>query len=222
MVANNGKRVFLWVFIGFLAGFLSGAAFVIWREAPQVSFPGLAGSPGLPPAPDPAQVAQVIDILENDIKANPENPQPLLDMGGFLIDQERFREAAEYFQRALDLAGPQSGALSDLGYCLREMGRPEEALNMFDRAIDLDSGQKSAYYNAGIVALYDLKDKKRALHYFEAYLKLDPPQDSQVMVERLIAPLRSELAAAGPSASRPGDGRPPKEAAQPEELDNIK
>ena len=56
----------------------------------------------------------------------------------------------------------------------------------YDTSIRLNLKDVGAYHNAGVVCLYHLKDKKRAMYYFTKALSIDPHYPESEETKRII------------------------------------
>lgn len=63
----------------------------------------------------------------------------------------RFEEAAEKFERAVEINPSSISALINLGSAQGEMGRAEEAIRTLERAVELAPGNETALFNLGVL-----------------------------------------------------------------------
>lgn len=78
--------------------------------------------------------------------SDPNNPRILNNYGVFLLNQERYPEALEAFQKAAqdNFYGERSRVFENLGLTYARMGQVEEAKGSFERALRLNSRQPLA------------------------------------------------------------------------------
>jgi tetratricopeptide (TPR) repeat protein len=67
-----------------------------------------------------------------------------------LSELERYEEALESCERAIELQPDYASAWNNKGIVLNELGRYEEALEAYDRIIELQPDFGTAWYNKGL------------------------------------------------------------------------
>ena len=73
------------------------------------------------------------------------------NLGGMLMDQERFAEAELHLRQAIDLNPKLARAHNNLGMLLWRQGNVEEANSCFDKALECDPELGGAYVNLGLI-----------------------------------------------------------------------
>jgi tetratricopeptide (TPR) repeat protein len=73
----------------------------------------------------------------------------LLRQGSALLQQQRFPEALERFERSRALSPTNATVHNMVGLCLMQMGRLDEAVTSFDRALELIPNFTDAHNNRG-------------------------------------------------------------------------
>ncbi|MEG4916696.1 tetratricopeptide repeat protein [Microcoleus sp. B7-D4] len=110
--------------------------------------------------------------LANKLVAIRGKARDWLEKGRCLDNLERYDEALESFDRAIELDPNDLSALVLRGYVLHKLKRYDEALASFDRAIELDANNHLAWAKRGYV-LHKLKRYEEALVSYDRAIKLD-------------------------------------------------
>ena len=96
-----------------------------------------------------------------------------LDRGWSLLDRAEFEPARQSANHAQRLRPDAPDAAVLLGAIALAEGDASESLRCYDQAIELDPDYFEPYAAAAQVALFDLGDATRALHYCDDALELD-------------------------------------------------
>jgi cytochrome c-type biogenesis protein CcmH/NrfG len=165
----NQETVILYVFIGFVVGFVAGLAFAVYKMDPE-------GSSQSTPAQNTAenQKSQAISSLEAEVTQNPGNFQSWVRLGDLYYDTNQAQKAIGAYTRSLELHEGTANILTDLGVMYRRNKQPEKAIEYFDKAIAMDPTHQFSRMNKGIVQYYDLQDPQAAIATWEALLKIAP------------------------------------------------
>lgn len=144
---------------GLLLGLIIGSFLIGPRLAKTklagASEPVLSGAPAPPPASSPnenqmAQVRAQLDALKQQIAANPNDFDSLVQLGNMYSDVAKFPQAIDYYERALKVR-EDTNVRTDLGICLKESGRLDEALAQFARVANDNPQSWQALYNLIII-----------------------------------------------------------------------
>lgn len=161
--------VVMYVAIAFIAGFLSGAAFAVFK---------LDRSAGPQSANQQSQMSeqerQAITHLEQEVTANPEKFQSWTQLGNLYYDTGQYQSAVKAYEKSLELHAGTADILTDLGVMYRRTGSPDKAIEAFDKAIAMDASHQTSLLNKGIVLLYDMQDTAGAIASLEDLLRLNP------------------------------------------------
>jgi ribosomal protein S12 methylthiotransferase accessory factor len=94
-------------------------------------------------------------------------------MGGCLKDLGRYREAIEVLQKGASLDRDRTDLFNLMGFCHFMLKEHEAAIDHFKRVIALNPSSAIDYAN--IASNYrDMGNTKKAIHYYELALELDP------------------------------------------------
>ncbi len=118
-----------------------------------------------------------LDLLERDLRTiidrEPDHAQALNALGYTLADRtERYEEAHELINRALDLRPNDYHILDSKGWVLYRLGRLDEALVYLRRALEImHDGEIAAHLGE---VLWVMGDRKEAKKVWESALKISP------------------------------------------------
>ena len=107
-----------------------------------------------------------VEINKNDAKKH-------FDEGNRLYDSEKYLEAIEEYDIALDIDPNLKEAHNNKGNALHNLGRYDEAIEEYDKALAIDPNDKEAHYNKGIT-LRHLKRYEEAIKEYDKALAIDP------------------------------------------------
>jgi tetratricopeptide (TPR) repeat protein len=94
-------------------------------------------------------------------------------LGDLLVSAERYKDALDCYQKALNLDQGNASTFFGQGLALGKLEREEEALESFEKATDLDRESVNAWLNRG-AALNNLERYEEALESYKKALDLDP------------------------------------------------
>lgn len=90
---------------------------------------------------------QGLEYLERAVRLAPHDGQAQLQLGNFYLEQRRFAEAGECFERAITAEQTLLDAHNNLGIVCKERGMLEEAVGHFRRALEIDPRYSTARSN---------------------------------------------------------------------------
>ncbi len=93
--------------------------------------------------------------------------------GNALATLDKYSEAIDCFDKAIELNPNHARAYSNKGNALYDLDNYSEAIDCFDKAIELNPNHAHAYSNKGN-ALYDLGKHSEAIDWFDQAIKLNP------------------------------------------------
>lgn len=86
---------------------------------------------------------------------------------------ERFKQAVDFYQRAIDLKPDNSEALAGLGFAYLDLEQPGNAIAQFQRAVSANGRYSDAHM--GLAEAYRARGQKRdAVKHYQRYLDLAP------------------------------------------------
>ncbi len=174
-MSNANKSIkkdslYLFVVLAFVAGFLSGAAFAIYKLSPQEKTQQQQSQTST----ISEQESQAILNLEAEVTANPDKFQAWTELGNLYFDSNQPEKAIKAYNKSLELHAGNANILTDLGVMYRRIKQPQKAIETFDKAIAMNSTHEVSRLNKGIVFMYDLNDVNAAIDAWEGLLKINP------------------------------------------------
>jgi cytochrome c-type biogenesis protein CcmH/NrfG len=125
-------------------------------------------------------------VLEK-IKNNPKDFAALNDAGKVYRATHQFKEAAAYYEKALEIDPKNAATRTDLASCLYYTGDVDGALAQLDKALSYDPKFFGALLNVGIIKLQAKNDAAGAIGSWEKILKTDADPKQKSLVKKLIA-----------------------------------
>ena len=174
MAAEQGsvskQTLYISVLIVFIAGFISGVAFTVFKTSG--SAPVTASAPQDQPTDN--QSAQAILNLEAEVTANPDNFNAWTQLGHLYFDSDQYQNAIGAYTKSLELHSGDANLWTDLGVMYRRSGEPARAIESFDKAALMDPSHQASRFNKGIVLHYDFGNTEGALVAWQTVLDLNP------------------------------------------------
>jgi tetratricopeptide (TPR) repeat protein len=142
----------------------------------------------------PLQAQNEIRFLQDAAKHDPNNVAIWINLGNVFMDNARYPEAIDAYEKALVLSPENTDVRVDMGTCYRRVGKYDRAVEEFRKAITIDACHPFAHRNLGVVLALDLHDKKQAIKEFEEYIRLSPDAADSNQIRQLVSKLKSESA----------------------------
>ncbi len=156
-------------FMIFVAGFLAGVAFTVYKGKIIGTTPATVESQS-----SNNTDGQAIVDLEAELAAHPDNFTNWIQLGHLYYDADQPEKAIAAYTKSLELHSGDANLLTDLGVMYRRTKQPEKAIELFDQAIKKDPAHLPSRFNKGIVLLYDLKDRQGAIAAWDELLAINP------------------------------------------------
>jgi tetratricopeptide (TPR) repeat protein len=112
-----------------------------------------------------AAYLKVLDLEEKHAAAH-------INLGTLYYNRQDFNLAEKHYRSALEADPRYALAYFDLGNVLDETGRVQEAIQAYKTALQLAPTYADAHYNLAL-AYEKLRDPRKALKHWQAYVKLD-------------------------------------------------
>ncbi len=189
-----------------------------------------SGAHGSPQAPSPVQAASVrpatmgassnaktgMPTLEQmhqmadkqaepllaKLKDDPGNADLLNQVANIYRATHQFKEAGEYYQKALKIAPKNVAVRTDLASCLFYEGDMDGALAQLQQSLQYAPGDANSLFNLGMIRWQGKKDANGAAAAWQQLLKLNPklPAGKRAEVQKLIDQVKLQSAASRQSA----------------------
>jgi tetratricopeptide (TPR) repeat protein len=86
----------------------------------------------------PWQRYRQMRLLKREIELNPHHARNKLDLGNFLLEKKRYRQALPYLQSAAERLDDQAEAQYALGLALTKLGEKERGIEQIHRALEMN------------------------------------------------------------------------------------
>ena len=121
---------------------------------------------------DPRNHTQAIAVYERVLELDPKHAAANINLGTLYYNRQDYRAAEEHYRRAIEIDCRYALAHFDLGNVLDETGRVKEAIQTYLTSLQLAPTYADAHYNLAL-AYEKLKEPRKALKHWQAYVKLD-------------------------------------------------
>lgn len=183
--------------IGLILGYLFRGSASAPVPTSQAQLPAAATSadshPQVPSLEDMKHMAdKKAEPLLSKLKSDPNNSDLLNQIGTLYKATHQFKEAAGYFQRAVDADPRNVAARTDLASCLFYEGDADGAIQQLQQSLRYDPKDANSLFNLGMIRLQAKHDPGGAVAAWQQLLKLNPklPDDKKTAVQKLIADAR--------------------------------
>ncbi len=117
---------------------------------------------------------EALQSYQKVIEIQPRDYWAFLFMGLTHLKLRQEDPASDCFKKALELRPKVPWILTKIGGGYREIGKFDEAARYYQETLAADPGYLEAYHGLGMVKLYDLKQPRKAIPYYEKALARDP------------------------------------------------
>lgn len=145
----------------------------------------------------PEMLAKAAEPLQQQLKANPNNFEVIVQLGNLYYDGQSYPQAISYYEQALKLQPNNADVRTDLGTSYWYTGDPDKALTNFQKSLALRPNHPGTLFNLGIVEWQGKKDPKAAVIAWEKLLQTNPDYPQKDQVQMLIE--RAKMHGASPA-----------------------
>lgn len=121
---------------------------------------------------DPGSQTEAIAAYHKVLDLDPSHSAAHINLGTLYYNRQDFTLAEKHYRAALEADPRYALAYFDLGNVLDETGRVQEAVATYKTAIQLAPTYADAHYNLAL-AYEKLREPRKALKHWQAYVKLD-------------------------------------------------
>lgn len=127
--------------------------------------------------------------LLTKLKTDPNNADLLIQVGGIYERTHRFKDAAGYYNKALQVTPKNVGVRTEMASCLYYSGDVDGAIGQLQQSLHYDPKNANSLFNLGMMKLQGKQDSQGALAAWRKLLKANPEMDAKhkATVEKLIA-----------------------------------
>ncbi len=158
----------LLVLVVFLAGFLAGTGFTVWKTGELHHGQQTAGNSA------PTVQEEHIDALRKRLAENPQDGVGWSRLGNLYYDNNQPQKAIDAYLKSLEYQPATPNLLTDLGVMYRRVNQPRKAIDYFDKAMAKDPGHLPSRFNKGVVLLNEFSDPRAAIAVWEEILAINP------------------------------------------------
>jgi cytochrome c-type biogenesis protein CcmH/NrfG len=128
------------------------------------------------------------------LKNDPTNAGLLNQIGTIYRSTHQFKEAVEYYEKALQIAPNNVAARTDMASCLYYEGNVDGALDQLQRALQYDPKDANSLFNLGMIRWQGKKDANGAVAAWEQLLKSNPTlaEAQRAEVKKLVAQVKQQ------------------------------
>jgi len=127
--------------------------------------------------------------LLTKLQADPKNASLLIQTARIYQSTHQFKEAADYYARALNIEPTNVDVRGAMASCLYYTGDVDGALQQFERSLKDDPNNANSLFNLGLIRWQAKNDASGAVTVWKQLLKSNPKLDDQkkAQVTKLIA-----------------------------------
>jgi len=121
---------------------------------------------------DPNTHAEAISAYHKVLEIEPAHAAAHINLGTLYYNRQDFQLAERHYRQAIEADPRYALAYFDLGNVLDETGRVQDAIQSYKTALQLAPTYADAHYNLAL-AYEKLREPRKALKHWQAYVKLD-------------------------------------------------
>ncbi len=204
----QAKQVYAMALISLVVGLAIGYLFR-GSQSPAVPTPPAASSqanaqPAAPAGhmggqmPSLEQMKQMADTkaapLLEKLKGDPNNSDLLIQVGNLYQATHQFKEAAGYYDKALQVDPKNVAIRTQMASCLYYNGDVDGAISQLQQALQYNPKDANSLFNLGMIKWKGKQDNKGALAAWQQLLKSNPElsPDRKATVQKLMADVQMQ------------------------------
>ncbi len=197
--AWQAKQVYAMAAICLVVGLAIGYLFRGSQSPAAPAQPAANAQPSAPAGgmgghmPSLAEMKQVADkkaapLLEK-LKGDPNNSDLLIQVGNIYKATHQFKEAAVYYDKALQVDPKNVAIRTEMASCLYYNGDVDGAISQLQQALRYDPKDANSLFNLGMIKWQGKQDSKGAVAAWQQLLKSNPQlsADRKAAVQKLMA-----------------------------------
>lgn len=130
------------------------------------------------------------------LQQNPKDIPTLVQVGDIYRSTHQFKDAADYYDKALEVDPKNVTLRTEMASCLYYSGDIDGSLRQLQQVLTTDPANANSLFNLGMIKWREKKDSQGALSAWEHLLKANPKlaPDKKSQVEKLIAQVKQQNA----------------------------
>jgi cytochrome c-type biogenesis protein CcmH/NrfG len=165
--------------------------------APPAAMAGASGPPsGHMPTLDEmkAMADKKAEPLLEKLKGDPKNTGLLIQVGNIYKATHQFKDAAGYYDRALQVDPKNVAIRTEMASCLYYNGDVDAALSQLQQSLHYDPKDANSLFNLGMIKWQGKQDGPGALAAWQELLKSNPQlsADRKAAVEKLMSDVQKK------------------------------
>ena len=129
---------------------------------------------------------QLLAMFQEALAKNPNDPELMTRYANFLFDIEKYSEAAEWFQKLLDLQPGNLGARTDMATALWNIGQRDRAMAEYEKTLAADPKHMPTLHNVFVAELDGNRDVKAAAAVLKRMETIDPKYAGMESLKRRL------------------------------------
>ena len=127
-------------------------------------------------------------LLEK-LKGDPNNSDLLIQVGNIYKSTHQFKEAASYYDKALQIDPKNVAIRTEMASCLYYNGDVDGAISQLQQSLRVDPKDANSLFNLGMIKWQGKQDSKGALAAWQQLLKSNPQLSAErkATVQKLMA-----------------------------------
>lgn len=170
------------------------------QASPAAAMPSTAVVPSRSPTQAPSlddmkrMADKQAEPLLTKLKTDPKNSALLNQVGTIYKATHQFKEAREYYQKAVDADPKNVAARTDLASCMYYEGDADGAIGQLQQSLRYQPADANSLFNLGILRLKAKHDSSGAVAAWQQLLRSNPKLSAEKKseVQQLIAQARSQ------------------------------
>jgi cytochrome c-type biogenesis protein CcmH/NrfG len=132
-------------------------------------------------------------LLEK-LKGDPNNSDLLIQVGNIYKSTHQFKDAAGYYDKALQVDPKNVAIRTEMASCLYYNGDVDGAISQLQQSLHYDPKDANSLFNLGMIKWRGKQDDKGALAAWQQLLKSNPQlsADRKAAVQKLIADVQTQ------------------------------
>ena len=202
--AWQAKQVYAMAVISLVVGLAIGYLFRGSQSPAVPAQPAASAQPAAPAGgmggqmPTLDQMKQMADTkaapLLEKLKGDPNNKDLLIQVGNLYEATHQFKEAAAYYDKALQADPKNVPIRTQMASCLYYNGDVDGAISQLQQALHYDPKDVNSLFNLGMIKWQGKQDSKGAVAAWQQLLKSNPQLSAErkAQVQKLMADVQMQ------------------------------